>query len=78
MTSPSPLAMPSEWQQRLTPREAEIVNCLLRGWDNQLVAEHLGVALGTVKKHLQNIFGKLGVDGRAALIFQAACNREPN
>ncbi|OJT21976.1 hypothetical protein BO221_24855 [Archangium sp. Cb G35] len=67
--------MPPEWQQLLTPREAEIVNCLLRGWDNQLVAEHLGLALATVKKHLQNIFGKLGVDGRVALILQAARNR---
>jgi len=48
------------------------VSYVLKGWDNQLIAGHLGLALGTVKKHLQNIFDELGMDSRTALICRAA------
>ncbi|MDE3203626.1 MAG: helix-turn-helix transcriptional regulator [Acidobacteriota bacterium] len=51
----------------LTPREAEIVQCVLRGDTNVLIARTLGVAPATVKKHLENIYTKLGVRGRGRL-----------
>jgi DNA-binding CsgD family transcriptional regulator len=64
--------MPPTWRKRITPREAEVVACVLRGWDNKLIGEDLGCKEATVKKHLQRAFDKLGVDSRAALISRAA------
>ncbi|MFE8595434.1 helix-turn-helix transcriptional regulator [Archangium violaceum] len=69
---PRAIPVPEAWRQILTPREAEIVSYVLQGWDNQLIADHLDLALATVKKHLQKIFDKLGVDGRTALIVKAS------
>jgi len=69
---PRAIPVPESWHQRLTEREVEVVSYVLKGWDNQLIAGHLGLALGTVKKHLQNIFDELGMDSRTALICRAA------
>jgi DNA-binding CsgD family transcriptional regulator len=63
--------VPSAWRALLTQREQQVAECVLRGWDNQLIKEHLKCSLGTVKKHLQRVFDKLGVDSRAALIHKA-------
>jgi DNA-binding CsgD family transcriptional regulator len=67
--------LPEEWRERLTPREGEVVAGVLRGWDNQLIADDLKCSLGTVKKHLQHVFDKLGVSSRAALLHHAARRR---
>lgn len=63
--------VPSAWRERLTAREVEVLECVLRGWDNQIIAEHLRCTVGTVKKHLQRTFDKLGVSSRAALLYLA-------
>jgi DNA-binding NarL/FixJ family response regulator len=63
--------VPPGWRDLLTQREVQVAECVLRGWDNQLIKEHLKCSLGTVKKHLQRVFDKLGVDSRAALIHKA-------
>jgi DNA-binding CsgD family transcriptional regulator len=63
--------VPAAWKTLLTQREQQVAECVLRGWDNQLITEHLKCSLGTVKKHLQRVFDKLGVDSRAALINKA-------
>jgi DNA-binding CsgD family transcriptional regulator len=49
----------------LTRREAEVVRCLARGRSNAETAAELVIAVGTVKKHLDNIYRKLGTRGRA-------------
>ncbi|HEX5754530.1 MAG TPA: LuxR C-terminal-related transcriptional regulator [Archangium sp.] len=72
---PRAIPVPEAWRRLLTEREVEVVSHVLQGWDNQLIADHLGLALATVKKHLQNIFDKLGVEGRPALICRAALSR---
>jgi len=64
--------VPPAWRDLLTPREVQVVECVLRGWDNKLIAEHLECAKGTVKKHLQRVFDKMGVDSRSALMNRAA------
>jgi DNA-binding CsgD family transcriptional regulator len=64
--------VPPAWRDMLTPREVQVVECVLRGWDNKLIAEHLECAKGTVKKHLQRVFDKMGVDSRSALMNRAA------
>jgi DNA-binding CsgD family transcriptional regulator len=57
---------------RLTERERQVVHALQRGWDNRLIGEELGCAEGTVKKHLGNIFTKLGVRNGKALVAALA------
>ena len=48
----------------LTEREQEVLRLLAAGRSNQAIADELVVAVGTVKRHLNNIFGKLGVQTR--------------
>jgi len=67
--------VPKSWRGPLTPREAEVAACALRGWDNQLIANELCCRVTTVKKHLERIFDKLGVSSRAALVHLAATTR---
>ncbi len=55
----------------LTPREIEVVRLLARGLRNRDIAERTGITEGTVKVHLHNIYEKLGVDGRMALMLWA-------
>ena len=52
----------------LTPREIEIVRLVRRGLANRQIADTLGVAEGTVKVHLHNIYEKLSVQRRGQLI----------
>jgi DNA-binding CsgD family transcriptional regulator len=51
----------------LSAREAEIVECVLSGATNASIGESLHVSPATVKKHLENIYAKLGVKGRGRL-----------
>lgn len=48
----------------LTPREREVLQCLAHGTTNNEIAYELGIAMETVKRHLSNIFDKLGVRSR--------------
>ena len=68
----SAVLMPPAWKARLTPRDLEVVSAVVRGWDNRLIASELGCSEATVKKHMQNIFDKLGIQSRTALIARAA------
>jgi len=54
----------------LTAREWEVLQLIERGLSNLEIANHLTVELGTVKNHVHNVFGKLGVRSRkhAALL----------
>src|SRR6266545_5165701 len=55
----------------LTARELEIVRMLALGLRNKEIASRMGISGHTVKAHLRNIYGKLEVDGRVALIRYA-------
>jgi DNA-binding NarL/FixJ family response regulator len=52
----------------LTAREMEIVEFVAAGLTNAAIAERLWISPGTVKKHLENIYAKLGVANRAAAV----------
>jgi DNA-binding CsgD family transcriptional regulator len=51
---------------RLTSREREILELVAEGRTNSEIAEHLWVSPGTVRKHLDNVYAKLGVHTRTA------------
>lgn len=52
----------------LTTREVDIVRMVAKGLHNKAIAEKLRISEGTVKVHLHNIYEKLKVDGRMALL----------
>jgi LuxR family maltose regulon positive regulatory protein len=55
----------------LSDRELEILRQVARGYSNRQIAEALYVTLGTVKKHLNNIFGKLQASNRTQAAARA-------
>lgn len=55
----------------LTPRELEIVRMIAHGLRNKEIATRLSISEGTVKIHLHNVYEKLQVDGRLALLLHA-------
>lgn len=55
----------------LTTREAEVLLWVAQGKSNADIATILGMTVHTVKKHLQNIFEKLGVETRNGATFRA-------
>ena len=57
---------------RLSRREAEIAELILRGYRNPEIAAELGIKLTTTKRHLTRIFDKIGVDSRTRLISRLA------
>ncbi len=52
----------------LTLREYEIIRLICRGYNNVEISEKASICVNTVKKHINNIFGKLGIKSRAQLI----------
>jgi DNA-binding NarL/FixJ family response regulator len=57
----------SEPEGQLTKREHQIADCVARGLRNKEIARQLNISEKTVKSHLNNIFQKLGLQGRFAL-----------
>lgn len=55
----------------VSPREAEILLWMAQGKSNGDVAAILGISLGTVKKHTNHIFEKIGVESRTAAVLRA-------
>jgi LuxR family maltose regulon positive regulatory protein len=55
----------------LSGRELEVLRLVAEGKSNQQIANALVIATGTVKKHLNNIFGKLGVQSRTHCVARA-------
>ncbi len=52
----------------LTAREQDLLEALSQGFMNAQIAGDLGISLNTVKFHLKNLYGKLGVKNRAQAV----------
>lgn len=70
-TAPSPL-------EALSAREREVLGWIAGGRSNAEIAGLLDIRAGTVKRHLENVYRKLGVSGRrdAALALAPLMPRE--
>lgn len=55
----------------LTDKELEILVLLSEGLANKKISERTGTTLNTVKWHLKNLFGKLGVANRTEAVLRA-------
>ncbi|MEO7578094.1 MAG: response regulator transcription factor [Massilia sp.] len=51
---------------KLTQRESEVLNWVIKGKTNRDIGEILGTSPRTVNKHLEHVFVKLGVETRTA------------
>ncbi len=63
--NPQPLVEP------LSERELEVLALLAAGHSNAEIAARLVIAIGTVKRHINNIYGKLEVQSRTQAIAKA-------
>lgn len=52
----------------LTVKEKEVLALLAKGYSNAEIADELAITVGTVKSHLNNLFGKLEVNSRSKVI----------
>jgi LuxR family maltose regulon positive regulatory protein len=62
---------PPQLIEPLTTRELEVLQLIADGATNQEIANELVLAINTVKKHISNIYRKLGVDNRVQAVAQA-------
>jgi HD-GYP domain-containing protein (c-di-GMP phosphodiesterase class II) len=57
---------PGGWPAGLTDREVEVLRLIARGRSNRDVAGRLVISPKTVGRHVENVYGKIGVSSRAA------------
>jgi LuxR family transcriptional regulator, maltose regulon positive regulatory protein len=70
-TTPPPTPRPAPLAEPLTQREREVLQLLLEGASNREIARRFVLSVNTVKRHVYNLCGKLGVQSRAQVIVRA-------
>ena len=68
-------AVPQRKTYGLTPRELEVVGCIVEGCSNRDIAKQFSLSEETVKRHLSNIFDKTGVSTRLELALFAIAHQ---
>jgi LuxR family maltose regulon positive regulatory protein len=68
---PSASAQASTLAEPLTAREIEVLRLIAAGMRNQEIADRLFISLPTVKRHVANAYGKLGVSHRTEAVARA-------
>lgn len=53
----------------LSPRQAEIMRCVVLGKSDKEIASELGIALPTVRTHMRRLFQKLQLSDRLELVL---------
>ncbi|WP_170519241.1 helix-turn-helix domain-containing protein [Ruegeria atlantica] len=57
---------PNPIYSRLTRREKQVLHLVSKGQSNKIIASNLGITEHTVKLHMHNVAGKIGVSNRTA------------
>jgi DNA-binding NarL/FixJ family response regulator len=61
----------AEGRESLSPREAQVLDMVARGFTYAEVAQRMGLSLSTVRTHVRNIYGKLDVHNKTEAVFEA-------
>ena len=69
---------PPVWTNVLTEREQEVTRMVGQGHSNKEIAYRLSISDSTVRHHLTNIFGKIGVPNRQKLLLHTRHFRFPS
>jgi DNA-binding NarL/FixJ family response regulator len=56
---------------RLTPREHDVLELMVRGYDNRAMAAELGIGYSTVRSHVRGVLEKLGTHSRLEAVALA-------
>ncbi|MEP6482612.1 MAG: response regulator [Rhodoglobus sp.] len=56
----------------LTPRQMDVLRCLLRGMPNKIICRELGISEGTIKSHIAAVFSSLQVHNRSEAVVEAS------
>jgi DNA-binding NarL/FixJ family response regulator len=56
----------------ITPRQMEVLRCVIQGKPNKVIARELGIASGTVKQHVSGVLRSLGAQNRTEAVYAAA------
>ncbi|MGE5595792.1 MAG: helix-turn-helix domain-containing protein, partial [Hyphomicrobiales bacterium] len=70
-TGPAAAPPRASGPDELSEREQDVLRLLVLGFSNREIAGELYVSLDTVKTHLRNVYGKLGVHSRTQAIAAA-------
>jgi two-component system NarL family response regulator len=57
--------------EQLTPRELDVLEQIVRGKSNKEIGSELDISEATVKTHINNLLGKLGVEDRTQAVTAA-------
>src|SRR4030095_584570 len=63
--------LPRPSAEVLTEREAEVLHRIAQGMSNKEIGDVLGISEHTVKGHVTNVLGKLGVTDRTKALVEA-------
>lgn len=74
----APAGPPDAFSGQLTSREREVVALVARALSNRQIAVKLKITEGTVKRHLRNIFAKLGAVSRIDAVNKAGASLTPD
>jgi DNA-binding CsgD family transcriptional regulator len=66
----------SEWSNKLTQREKDVLKLLMTGSPVKKIADILGISSYTVNDHLKSIYRKLGVHSKGAALYKMAGDKE--
>jgi two-component system, NarL family, response regulator NreC len=58
-------------EELLTPRELDVLHCIVQGYTNRQIAEELSLSVRTVEGYRANMTEKLGLHSRAELVRYA-------
>jgi DNA-binding NarL/FixJ family response regulator len=56
----------------LTPRQMDVLRCVIQGKPNKVIARELDVAEATIKSHLSSVLRALGARNRTEAVYAAA------
>jgi len=67
--------IPDQEEYNVTPREIEVLEQLSKGLKYNAIADNLFLSVGTIRKHVENIYAKLQVHNKLEAIQKAKNNK---